>query len=84
MNTVQFDGGNFDLSGFVAKVIADAEPTVLETESGKKVVVMPLDEFTAWQETTYLLSNSANAAHLRESIAQAAGGKVTERELDEQ
>jgi antitoxin YefM len=83
MNTVHLDSGSFDLSMFVAKVIADAEPTVLETEAGKKVVVMPLDEFTAWQETAYLLSNPANAAHLRESIAQAKAGRLTERELDE-
>jgi antitoxin YefM len=62
MNTIQFNSGNFDLSSFVAKVIADAKPTVLETEAGNKVVVMPLDEFTAWQETNYLLGNPANAA----------------------
>ncbi|RKZ36279.1 MAG: antitoxin, partial [Gammaproteobacteria bacterium] len=34
-------------------------------------------------ETLYLLSNPANAEHLRESIAQAKMGKTQERELIE-
>jgi len=44
---------------------------------------MSLDEFNSWQETLYLLSNPANAEHLRESIAQAKMGKTQERELIE-
>jgi antitoxin YefM len=83
MNTIHFSGADFDLSTFVAKVIADSEPTVLESESGKKVVVMPLEDFTGWQETAYLLSNPVNAEHLRQSIAQARSNKVIEHELDE-
>jgi antitoxin YefM len=70
MNTIHINGGSFDFPTLVAKVIADAEPTVLETDSGESVVVMPLDEFTGWQETAYLLSNPANAAHLRNSIIE--------------
>lgn len=83
MNTIHINGGSFDFSTLVAKVIADAEPTVLETDSGKSVVVMPLDEFTGWQETAYLLSNPANAAQLRKSILEAKSHVVTEHELDE-
>jgi antitoxin YefM len=84
MNTVHLSSGSFDFPSLVAKVIADAEPTVVETEAGKSVVLMPLDEFTAWQETAYLLGNPSNAAHLRESIAQAKSGNVTPRGLDDQ
>jgi antitoxin YefM len=42
---------------------------------------MPLDEFNSWKETLYLLSNPANAAHLRRSIAEAKAGKSKKREL---
>ena len=41
----------------------------------KEPYSMSLDEFNSWQETLYLLSNPANAEHLRESIAQADWGK---------
>jgi antitoxin YefM len=71
MNTVHLNGGSFDFPGVVAKVIANSEPTVVETEGGESVVLMPLEEFTSWQETAYLLGNPANAAHLRKSIAEA-------------
>lgn len=83
MNTVQLNNGSFDLTTLVAKVIADAEPTVVETASGKSVVLMPLEDFTAWQETAYLLGNPANAAHLRKSISESQAKQVAPHELDE-
>ncbi len=45
--------------------------------------MVPLDEYNAWQETHYLLSNPANAAHLKQSIAEAEAGKTVERDLVE-
>jgi antitoxin YefM len=46
--------------------------------------LMSLDEFNSWQETLYLLSNPANAEHLRKSIEQANSGKKTVRALIEE
>jgi antitoxin YefM len=46
------------------------------TDQGDQVVAMPLDEFKPWKETLYLLSNPANAAHLRRSIAEAGAGRI--------
>lgn len=40
-----------------------------------------LDDSNAWKETLYLLSNPANAEHLRRSIAEAQAGNVDEHEL---
>jgi antitoxin YefM len=40
-----------------------------------------LEEAAADAETLYLLSNPANAEHLRRSIAEAKAGEVYEREL---
>jgi antitoxin YefM len=84
MNAIPVDSARQDLDGFVAQVISSAEPVVLSTAAGQSVVVMPLEEFEAWQETAYLLQTPANAAHLRQSIAEAARGEFVERELDEQ
>ncbi len=60
-----------DLDALIANVIAKAEPTIITTDSGQQVVLLSLAEFNAWQETAYLLSNPANAAYLRQSIAEA-------------
>lgn len=70
-----------DLDRLIEQVIADAEPAILITEAGQQVVVLPIDEYNAWQETRYLLVNPVNAEHLRRSIAEARSGNVQEREL---
>ncbi len=72
---------NFD--HLMAQVLNNVEPTIICSDNGEKVLLMPLDEFNSLQETLYLLSNPANAEHLRQSIAQAKIGKTKERKLIE-
>ncbi|MBE9047094.1 type II toxin-antitoxin system Phd/YefM family antitoxin [Pleurocapsales cyanobacterium LEGE 10410] len=73
-----------ELDNLIEQVVADTQPTIIKNDRGSQVVVMPLSEFTAWQETIYLLSNPANAAHLLSSIESAQEGKFVERELIEE
>ena len=83
MNVVTINEAKRNLDLLIAKVVANAEPTIITTDTGQQIVLISLDEFNAWQETAYLLSNPANAAHLRQSIAEAQLGKIVERELIE-
>ena len=71
MNAVTLADAKENLERLVEQVLADAEPAILCTEKGDKVVLVSLDEFNSWKETLYLLSNPANSAHLRQSIAEA-------------
>jgi len=84
MNAVTVTVAKQNLEKLITQVIDNAEPTIISTDSGKQIVMMALEEFNAWQETMYLLSNPANAAHLRRSIAQARAGQTMERELIEE
>ena len=84
MTALPLDHLKQDLEGFVARVLADAEPIVVETANGQQVVVMPMEDFASWQETAYLLKSPANAAHLRKSIAEVSQGIYREQQLDEQ
>jgi antitoxin YefM len=77
--TVKEAKKNFE--SLAIQVDSNAEPLIITLESGAQLVLMPLEDFSAWQETAYLLSNPVNAAHLRQSINQARAGKMTEREL---
>jgi antitoxin YefM len=81
MNAVTLKKAKQDLENLVEQVIADAEPTIVVTESGGQVVFLPLDEYNAWKETLYLLASPANSEHLQRSIAEAQEGKAQEREL---
>ncbi len=81
MNAVTLTEAKENLERLIEQVLADAEPAIVCTEKGDKVVLVSLDEFNSWKETLYLLSNPANAAHLRQSIAEANAGKLEEKAL---
>ena len=83
MTAVTLKDAKLNLERLVEQVISAAEATIVVTEGGEQVVVMPLDEYNSWRETAYLLGNPANAEHLRRSIAEAQAGNVQERELFE-
>ena len=81
MHEVTLADAKANLERLIEQVLADAEPAVLCTAKGDKVVLVSLDEFNSWKETLYLLSNPANAGHLRQSIAEARAGKRDEKTL---
>jgi antitoxin YefM len=83
MNAVTVNHATQNLNHLIEQVIYNVEPTIICNDKGERALLMSLDEFDSWQETLYLLSNPANAEHLRESIAQAKIGKRHERELIE-
>ena len=81
MNAITVDEAKRDLDRIIERVAADAEPTLICGEGSQKAVILSLEEFNSWRETLYLISNPANAAHLRRSIAESEEGKISEREL---
>ncbi len=83
MNAITANQAKQELDRLINQVISDAEPTIICNDKGEQVVIMSLDEFNSWQETLYLLSNPANADHLRKSISEAKRGKTEERQLIE-
>ena len=83
MNAVLTAQASKNLDNLIGQIVADAEPAILLNDNGEKAVLMSLDEFNSWQETLYLLSNPANAEHLRNSIQEANEGKTFEKELTE-
>ncbi len=83
MNAITVNEAKNDLSRVIERVTADAEPMIICGEGSQKAVLLSLEEFNSWQETLYLLSNPANADHLRQSIAEVREKKIVEKELIE-
>jgi len=83
LKAVTLKEAELNLKKLAEQVVADAEPTIVVLENGEQVVLLPLADYNSWKETHYLLSNPANADHLRRSIAEAVKGNVTVRELIE-
>ncbi len=83
MNTTTISSAKKNLESLIEQVENDAEPTLIIIDENRKAVLISESEFNSWQETVYLLSNPANAEHLRKSLAEAENGDVKERELIE-
>lgn len=64
-----------NLKHHLDSVVQDNTPLIVQRLNGESVVVISLEDYNALVETEYLLSNSANAEHLREGMAQAEQGR---------
>ena len=70
-----------ELKSCLKKVVDNHDPlTVTGSEAGN-VVILSEEDYSAIQETMYLLSTPANAKHLQESINQAEKGDLHEVDL---
>lgn len=79
MNAMSVTDLRKNLAATIDRVTADHDYTIITREGGKPAaVLMSLEDFASWQETEYLLRSPANAARLRESIAEldAGGGQA--------
>lgn len=57
--------------------------TAIEIVSRKgNAVLMPADEYAAWQETAYLFRSPANARRLLDAYERATTGRTETHELD--
>ena len=81
MAYVTFTDLRNNLASHLDKIEADRTELVVTRQNHDPVVIIALSEWEGMKETVHLLSTSANARHLLESIAEADAGKLVEREL---
>ncbi|TFL19539.1 type II toxin-antitoxin system Phd/YefM family antitoxin [Jannaschia formosa] len=83
MNILTYTDARKGLKAVMDRAIHDREETVVTRSGQEAVVIVGKEEWDAIQETLHLLSSPANAARLREAVAQLEAGGGTERDLDE-
>lgn len=81
MKAISYTTARQNLAKTMEQVCQDHAPIIITRKANDSVVMMSLEDYTALQETAYLLRSPINTKRLIESIAQLENGKGTEREL---
>ncbi len=84
MQSILFKEAQQNLDQLCQKTCQDHEPCIVNREDNNHVVILSLEDFNAWQETHYLLSNPANAQRLLKSLHKARNGQLIQKELIEE
>jgi antitoxin YefM len=84
MRTTSFTNLRKNLAAEIDSVNDDHEPIIITRDGGKaSAILMSLEDFASWQETSYLLKSPANASRLLESISELEAGNGVEKALSE-
>lgn len=84
MRAASFTDFRKNMATMLDQVVDGHEPVIITRSGGKPgAVVMSAEDFASWQETAYLLRSPANAARLRDGIAEFEAGGGTARNLIE-
>ena len=82
MNIINYTDLRTNLKYWLDKVTGDVTELVIKRKSHKDLVLVPLDEYNALKETTYLLRGK-NREVLLNSIKELEGGETQEHQLIE-
>jgi antitoxin YefM len=83
MDAISYSTARTNLATTMDRVCEDHEPLIITRNGQPSVVMLSLEDFTALEETSYLLRSPTNAKRLMTAIEQLTAGKGTERKLAE-
>lgn len=84
MHVVTYTQLRANLKDILDSTSDDFEPTVISRPRGENMVLLSQKQYESLKETAYLLSNAANAKHLRKSLASLEKGKLLSKKLIEE
>jgi antitoxin YefM len=83
MDAITYTDLRQNLKTYMDRVFQDNDALIVTRKNNENVVLISIAEYNSLIETNYLLSNEANADHLKKSIAQHRSGKIKSRALRE-
>ncbi len=83
MKAITYTAARQNLAKTMQQVCEDHAPVIVTRKKNDSVVIMALEDYTAIEETAYLLRSPKNTRRLIESIVQLENGNGAERELVE-
>ncbi len=81
MDAITYSAARANLATTMDRVCNDHEALIITRNGDQSVVMLSLEDFSALQETAYLLRNPTNAKRLLSAAAQLAAGQGSERVL---
>jgi len=75
MRTASYTDLKNNLKGFLDGVVNDSEPLIVNRAANASVVIVPIDEWNAINETEYLMSSSEMVKRIKEAEKEMHEGK---------
>jgi antitoxin YefM len=75
MQAVTYTEARASFAAMLDKVNDDHAPVLITRQSGKPAVLMSLEDFSAWEETAYLLRSPENARRLMGAVDRLNQGQ---------
>ena len=83
MDAISYSAARANLASTMDRVCNNHEPLIITRNSQQSVVMLSLEDFTALEETAYLLRSPENAKRLLNAMEQLNTGRGIERKLPE-
>jgi antitoxin YefM len=83
MDSISYTSARAKLASTMDRVCEDHEPVIITRSNQPSVVMISLEDYSALQETAYLLRSPKNARRLLEAIADLEQGRGRQRKLVE-
>jgi antitoxin YefM len=83
MHSVSYTQARTHFAAMLDKVNDDHAPVLITRQQGKPAVLMSLEDFSAWEETAYLLRSPENARRLKGAIDKLNQGQGIARDASD-
>ena len=83
MHAVTYSEARANFAAMLDKVNDDHAPVLITRQNGKPAVLISLEDYSAWDETAYVLRNPANAKQLLTSVEELNRGGGVKRSFEE-
>ena len=81
MESMSYSAFRTNLANTLDKVNDNHKPVLITRQNGKLAVLISLEDFQSYKETSYLTASPKNAERFNEAISQVEAGNAKHHEL---
>lgn len=83
METISYTAFRKELAHTLDRVNEDHTPIMITRQNGRPAIVMSMEDFHSYEETSYLMASPKNAQRLNEAVTEIENNQISEHELIE-